>query len=85
MLKFFATNRAIERLGRAIQKSGSAEATRHRLSRGGYYFVDMEDYMRYYLATTDAGEMPAGAIVRDSGNAVFGRQQEDPVDSRITS
>ena len=73
MLKFFATNRAIERLGRAIRKSRSAESTRHKLSRGGYYFVDMEDYMRYYLATTDAGEMPAGAIVRDSGKAVFAK------------
>ena len=79
MLKFFATNRAIDRLGRAIPKdrsarsrrNGSAESTRHKLSRGGYYFVDMDEYMRHYLATTDAGEMPAGAIVRDSGEAVF--------------
>ncbi len=71
MLKFFATNRAIDRLGRAIPKNGSAEATRQKLSRGGYYFVDMEDYMRHYLATTDAGEVPAGAIVRESGKKVF--------------
>ena len=71
MLKFFATNRAIDRLGRAIPKSRKAESKRHTLSKGGYYFVDMEDYMRHYLATTDAGEMPPGAIVRKSGKKVF--------------
>ena len=71
MLKFFATNRSIDRLGRAIRKNRSAASTRHRLSKGGYYFVDMDEYTRHYLATTDAEEMPTGAIVRNSGEAVF--------------
>ena len=70
MLKYFATNRATEHLGRAVGKGNSGD--RHKLSRGGYYFVDMEEYMRFYLATTDAGEMPAEAIVRDSDQHVFG-------------
>ena len=69
MLKYFATNRAIEHLGRAVGKGKSGD--RHKLSRGGYYFVDMEEYIRYYLATTDADEMPTEAIVTDSDQHVF--------------
>ena len=62
MLKYFATNRDLDKLGRAVCDSSD----RHRLSRGGYYFVDMEKYMRFYLGTTDADEMPTGAVVGDS-------------------
>ena len=69
MLKYFATNRAIEHLGRALD-AGDSDA-RHKLSESGYYFVDMEAYMRFYLATTDAEEMPPQAIVRDSKRDVF--------------
>ena len=54
MLKYFATNRDMDKLGRAVDKTSE----RHKLSRGGYYFVDMEKYMRFYLGTTDADEMP---------------------------
>ena len=69
MLKYFATNRAVDHLGRAIPSGQSA--IRHKLSKGGYYFVDMEEYMRFYLGTTDAAGMPPGAIVQDSGTEVF--------------
>ena len=69
MLKFFATNRAIEHLGKAVGKGRSN--VRHKLSEGGYYFVDMEEYMRFYLGTTDASEMPAQAIVVNSQREVF--------------
>ena len=58
VLKYFATNRNLDKLGRAVDDSSD----RHRLSRGGYYFVDMEKYMRFYLGTTDADEMPSGAV-----------------------
>ena len=69
MLKYFATNRAIEHLGKAVGKGQSN--VRHKLSQGGYYFVDMEEYMRFYLGTTDASEMPTQAIVQDSQKQVF--------------
>lgn len=77
MLKFFATNRAIDRLERAIGKRCSeendnpAELIRHQLSKCGYYFVDMEEYMHFYLATTDADEMPVDAVICNSQQTVF--------------
>ena len=69
MLKYFATNRAMEHLGKAADRGRSD--LRHKLSQGGYYFVDMEEYMRFYLGTTDASEMPTQAVVKDSQNEVF--------------
>ena len=69
MLKYFATNRAVDHLGRAIPKGKAT--VRHKLSKGGYYFIDMEKYMHYYLGTTDAAEMLPGAIVPDSTTTVF--------------
>lgn len=71
MLRFFATNRAMDRLGRAVRNDENGRRSRHALSRGGYYFVDMEQYMRFYLATTDADQMPRGAVVHDSEQRVF--------------
>lgn len=72
MLRFFATNRAMDRLGRAVSQGEDGRRARHALSKGGYYFVDMEQYMRFYLATTDADQMPPGAVVHDSEQRVFG-------------
>ncbi len=69
MIKFFATNRAMEYLGRSIDPGKSRD--RYRLSRGGYYFIDMEEYMRFYLGTTDADEIPPEAIVVNSQKSVF--------------
>ena len=69
MLKYFATNRHMEQLGRAL-RVGEHEL-RHRLSKGGYYFVDMERYMEFYLATTDRDRMPPAAVVKDSHQDVF--------------
>ena len=74
MLKYFATNRNLDKLGRAVDDSSD----RHRLSRGGYYFVDMEKYMRFYLGTTDADEMPTGAVVVDSETMVLDSFVNDP-------
>lgn len=67
MIKYFATNRDMEKLGRGVKESSK----RHDLSRGGYYFVDMDKYMRFYLGTTDAEEMPHGAIVNNSEANIF--------------
>ena len=75
MIKFFATNRAMEHLGRAIKKGNSR--SRHKLSEGGYYFIDMEEYMRFYLGTTDASEMPMEAIVKNSKKDVFNQFLSD--------
>ena len=69
MMRYFATNRAVENLGKAVAKGQSN--VRHKLSQGGYYFVDMEEYMRFYLGTTDASEIPTQAIVLDSQEQVF--------------
>lgn len=74
MLRYFATNRAMENLGRAVSKSVKKKdkaGVRHKLSSGGYYFVDMEAYMRFYLGTTDSDDMPVGAVVQDSDAEVF--------------
>jgi esterase/lipase superfamily enzyme len=67
MIQYFATNRALDKLANVV----SDRETRLKLSKGGYYFVDMDKYMRYYLATTDSGKMPKGAIVTNSASAVF--------------
>lgn len=67
MIQFFATNRALDQLGQAVKE----RETRLQLSKGGYYFVDMDKYMRYYLGTTDSGRMPKGAIVENSEATVF--------------
>ena len=70
-MKFFATNRSLDQLGRAVAGEGNARQLRHRLSKGGYYFVDMPTYMRYYLGTTDRRRMPRKAIVQNSEKDVF--------------
>jgi len=69
MIRYFATNRSLDKLGQAVPANKSGD--RHGLARGGYYFVDMEDYMSYYLGTTEAEEMPKSAIVRQSKKDIF--------------
>ena len=86
MLKFFATNRSLDRLAKAVEIDNEvpesqdasspdprvkARQTRIKLERGGYYFVDAEKYMKYYLGTTTRKDMPASAVVSDSESCVF--------------
>lgn len=73
MIRYFATNRALDQLARVVPRDDGEDRrdTRIRLSEGGYYFVDMDRYLRYYLATTDGGRMPKGAIVQKSDQEVF--------------
>ena len=72
MPRFFATNRAMHHLAKVVSSNGeNARATRLTLSRGGHYFVDMDEYMRFYLGTVRTDEMPSGAVVHDSGTTVF--------------
>lgn len=75
MPHFFATNRDMHHLGRALPPN--QRSVRHKLSRGGYYFVNMQEYTRFYLATTNPKEMPAEAIVADSDKEVFGNFLSD--------
>ena len=74
-IRYFATNRALTNLGRAV----SARNRRLQLQRGGYYFVDMDRYMAYYLGEVEADTMPVEAIVGNdreatgsSGDVIFG-------------
>ena len=69
MIRYFATNRDMQKLGRAAGVKKSDD--RRNLSKGGYYFADMEKYMRFYLGTTDANTMPANAPVMNSEKLVF--------------
>ena len=71
-IRYFATNRALTNLGRAV----SARNRRLQLQRGGYYFVDMDRYMAYYLGEVEADTMPVEAIVgndREENRFVGGR------------
>ena len=79
MIKFFATNRAMEHLGRAV----TCRKERLKLSENGYYFVDMEKYMRYYLGTTDSSSMPSDAVVPNSQQDVFDGFLRKPQIDRI--
>lgn len=79
MLHYFATNRAMDRLGRAEKTKGGWKT----LARRGYYFVDMIKYMDYYLGTTEADEMPHSAVVQDSEQEVFGKFLDDPLIGRV--
>ena len=65
-LRYFATNRDMEGLGRR-RKAGE----RSGLELGGYYFVDMQDYMAFYLGEVDAEVMPPGAVETRSKADVF--------------
>ena len=49
-LRFFATNREMEHLGRRVREGGGGDAARElriKLQRGGYYLVDMDRYMSF--------------------------------------
>lgn len=70
-MRFFATNRSLDRLGQAVADKHSPRELRHKLSKGGYYFVDMDRYMRYFLGTVDRRRIPHQAIVDNSQNEVF--------------
>jgi esterase/lipase superfamily enzyme len=65
-IKYFATNRDRENLGRDINRD-----TRIKLQRGGYNWIDTKQYMSYYLATTDPTTMPSEAIIKDSQKEIF--------------
>jgi esterase/lipase superfamily enzyme len=65
-IKYFATNRDRENLGRDIKRD-----TRIKLQRGGYNWINTEKCMSHYLATTDPTTMPSEAIIKDSKKEIF--------------
>ena len=66
-LRYFATNRDMENLGRRVERK-----KRKSLETGGYYFVDMRTYMDFYLGEVDSDQMPPGALVESSQKDIFG-------------
>ena len=67
MIRYFATNRSVADLAARTDK----RSERVKLQRGGYYFVDMDKYMAYYLGEVDQSSMPTSAIVRNSDSEIF--------------
>ncbi|MBD2345609.1 alpha/beta hydrolase [Anabaena subtropica] len=65
-IRFFATNRDRQNLGRNIDRD-----TRIKLQKGGYHWVDMKKYMSHYLETTDPSSMPSEVIIENSQETVF--------------
>ena len=77
-IRYFATNRDRENLGRDIERN-----TRIKLQKGGYNWIDTQKYMSFYLTTTDPDRMPSNAIIEDSEQAVFGGFLNYPSIKRI--
>ena len=67
MIRYFATNRSIADLA----ASAGNRSERLQLQTGGYYFVDMEKYMAYYLGEVEPSVMPKSAIVKNSTADIF--------------
>ena len=68
MIRYFATNRSIADLADRTDERSQRVA----LQRGGYYFVDMDEYMAYYLGEVDRSSMPKSAIVANSESEIVG-------------
>jgi hypothetical protein len=65
-LRYFATNRDRENLGRKMKRED-----RIKLQRGGFHILDMKAYMSHYLAQVDAKTMPEDVIVTDSDEKLW--------------
>lgn len=65
-IRYFATNRNRENLGRNIERD-----KRIQLQSGGYHWLNMNKYMSHYLGTTDSSSFPKEVYVLDSKADVF--------------
>ncbi|MBK7128405.1 MAG: alpha/beta hydrolase [Crocinitomicaceae bacterium] len=65
-IRYFATNRDRDKLGRNIERD-----KRIQLQKGGYHWLNMDEYLSHYLATTDDGYFPEEVYVIDSEQTVF--------------
>ncbi|PSN20290.1 hypothetical protein C7271_02895 [filamentous cyanobacterium CCP5] len=77
-IRYFATNRDRENLGLDVDRE-----TRIKLQKGGYNWINTQQYMSYYLATTDPNRMPAQALIKDSQKTVFDEFLNSPAIKRI--
>jgi len=59
-LRYFATNRDREKLGRAFD-----DRQRIQLQRGGFHWIDTEICMAQYLGSTDPTSLPIEAVVAE--------------------
>ncbi len=60
-IRYFATNRDREKLGRAFDAD-----QRIKLQRGGYHWIDTEICMAQYLGSTNPSSLPIEAVVADA-------------------
>jgi len=74
MIKYFATNRSIEDLGKAV----NSRDQRHKLQKGGYFFVNMEKYMGHFFDELETDHLPIDSIVIDSKTEIFEKMLSDP-------
>ena len=72
MLRYFATNRGAHHLAQSVNRD-----RRVKLEKGGYFFMDMKEYMSFYFATTDEETMPAGALVLNSNKDIFNTEPDE--------
>jgi esterase/lipase superfamily enzyme len=90
-LQFFATNRAMETLGKIVPQPNpnnrssleEARSDRLRLETGGYYFLNADAYMSDYFAQVDPSVMPEQAVVPNSKQDVFAAMLAKPSVGRV--
>ncbi len=59
-IRYFATNRDRQKLGRAFD-----DAERIKLQRSGYHWIDTEICMAQYLGSTDPSSLPIEAVIAE--------------------
>jgi esterase/lipase superfamily enzyme len=60
-IRYFATNRDRQKLGRAFD-----DAERIKLQRSGYHWIDTEICMAQYLGSTDPSSLPIEAVIAEA-------------------
>lgn len=65
-IRYFATNRDRDKLGRNLERD-----KRIQLQKGGYHWLNMDEYMSHYLGTTDSSSFPEEVYILDSDQCVF--------------
>ncbi|WP_017301813.1 alpha/beta hydrolase [Nodosilinea nodulosa] len=65
-IRYFATNRDRDNLARDVSLKD-----RKNMQSGGYNWIDARRYMAYYLAETNAQQMPKESLIINSEETVF--------------
>jgi esterase/lipase superfamily enzyme len=65
-IRYFATNRDRDKLGRNLERD-----KRIQLQKGGYHWLNMDEYMSHYLGTTDSSSFPEEVYILDSDQCIF--------------